>query len=342
MIATTLQTSPTLAAGEVNLQEKNSYKSEDISFYQTSSNDLANEKKVAMVEHKEAIKIIKEYIQTNEFSIKSDLDNPTYQQFVLSLGGSFDEFNEEDMKKIVSFVKFIDLYENHSKNGKLKEYKNKLNSKNTLSSQENIELGSLLPLSSDDISTQNNVTPISNEVSISTVYSNGYNNIAARDYAYKWWTGRNPSYGYYANKNGCSITNESCWNDCTNFVSQALYAGGMRLKYGSSYTSSASWSYGVVPSYSWGGAQNFYLHWKNRAGVTSSSSALQTGDAVNADFQGDGDMEHTAIITRNTGSASSQKYLTQHTSDKKETTTLANWYNSGYKVYGYEMDKASN
>ncbi|PAF20231.1 hypothetical protein CHH61_23085, partial [Shouchella clausii] len=86
----------------------------------------------------------------------------------------------------------------------------------------------------------------------------------------------------------------------------------------------------------------FYTHWKARAGVASSVSALQTGDAVNADFTGDGSIDHTALITENTGSYSSNKYLTQHTTDKKETTTLATWYNSGYKVYGYEMDKASN
>ena len=206
-----------------------------------------------------------------------------------------------------------------------------------------IELSSLLPILSDDISTQNgaslNEGISKNSFSIAAVYANGYDNIAARDYAYKWWNGRNPLYAY---KNGCKVTDKSCWNDCTNFVSQALYAGGMKMKQGSSYTSSSSWSYGVVPSHTWGGAQNFYLHWKSRAGVASSVSDLQTGDAVNADFDNDGDMEHTAIITKNTGSASSQKYLTQHTDDKKETTTLANWYNSGYKVYGYELDKASN
>ncbi|MBS4189551.1 amidase domain-containing protein [Bacillus sp. FJAT-49705] len=234
-------------------------------------------------------------------------------------------------------------YENHSKNNILKQYKNKLNNKVILSEQENMELRSLLPVFPDAPSTENDVVFSINKdtsedsISPATVYANGYNNIAARDYAYKWWDGRNPLYDYYANKQGCKVTDKNCWskwNDCANFVSQALYAGGIKMKYGPSYTHSTSWSYGVVPSYTWGGAHNFYLHWKTRAGVASSVSSLKTGDAVNADFTKDGDIDHTAIITKNTGSASSQKYLTQHTSDKKETTTLANWYNSGYTVYG--------
>jgi hypothetical protein len=228
---------------------------------------------------------------------------------------------------------------------RLKRYKNKLTNNTLLSEQENMELISLLPASPNDPSTAENEEVSGDVISIATVYSNGYDNIKARDYAYKWWDGRNPLYDYYAYKQGCSIYDKSCWskwNDCANFVSQALYAGGMKMRYGSSYTSSASWSYGVVPSYTWGGAHNFYLHWKARAGVASSVSALQTGDAVNTDYTGDGSIDHTALITKNTGSYSSNKYLTQHTTDRIETTTLANWYNSGYKVYGYEMDKASN
>ncbi|WP_187442189.1 amidase domain-containing protein [Sutcliffiella horikoshii] len=351
-VALTTSITPTFAAEKVEVKENrgNVFSAKDIVLYKTISDDSKQEKEKAMVEHKDAIKIIKTYIKTNELPIVSDVNDPTYQQFVLSLGGSFDEFSEEEMGKIVSFVKFIDLYENHEKNDKLKQYKNKLTNNTILSEEENAELNSLLPVSSNAESTAENAVSTNDEVSGSsmspmTVYSNGYDNIKARDYAYKWWDGRNPAYDYYAYKEGCSVYDTNCWkkwNDCTNFVSQAIYTGGMKLRYGSHYTSSSSWSYGVVPSYSWGGAHNFYLHWKSRAGIASSVSALQTGDVVNADFGGDGQIDHTAIITKNTGSYSSNKYLTQHTSDKKETTTLANWYNSGYKVYGYEMDKASN
>ncbi|WP_412734186.1 amidase domain-containing protein, partial [Heyndrickxia coagulans] len=47
--------------------------------------------------------------------------------------------------------------------------------------------------------------------------SSSYNPNAARDYAYKWWNKRNPNY-------------QSFSNDCTNFVSQALHAGGYAMK----------------------------------------------------------------------------------------------------------------
>lgn len=57
---------------------------------------------------------------------------------------------------------------------------------------------------------------------------------------------------------------------------------------------------------------------------------------------------YRAIFTRNTGNYSNNKYLTQHTIDRKEEIspgtpyTLQNWFSSGYKVYGYEIDKAPN
>ncbi|ESU34120.1 hypothetical protein G3A_02670 [Bacillus sp. 17376] len=346
-VALTTSVASALAAEKVEVQEKkeNVFSAKDITLYKTISDNPGQERKMAKGEHKEAIKLVEDYIKANGLSIATDLDDPAYQKFVLSLGVAFDEFSEEDMKKIISFVQFIDLYENHAQNNKLKGFKNKLENNTVLSEQEKAELISLLPASPNDPSTSENEEVSGDVVSIATVYSNGYDNIKARDYAYKWWDGRNPAYDYYAYKEGCSIYDKSCWsqwNDCANFVSQALYAGGMKMRYGSSYTSSASWSYGVVPSYTWGGAHNFYTHWKARAGVASSVSALQTGDAVNADYSGDGHIDHTALITKNTGSYSSNKYLTQHTTDRKETTTLANWYNSGYKVYGYEMDKASN
>lgn len=349
MLLISTQIGTVSAAEGVNIQKENTtISAKDIIFYKTISDNPAQERSNALTEHAEAIKIIENYIKENDFSITTDLDDFSYQQFVLSLGTAFDLFSEEEMKLIVPLVQFIDLYENHPKNDKLKEYQNKLNNNAVLSDDESMELNTLLPVFPNALSTENNVTVDLNEEineNAAAPTANGYNNITARDYAYKWWDGRNPLYDYYAVKAGCKITDKSCWtkwNDCANFVSQALYAGGMKMRKGSSYTSPTSWDYGVVPSYTWGGAHNFYLHWKDRAGVASSVTALQTGDAVNADFTSDGDIDHTAIITKNTGSASSQKFLTQHTTDRKETTTLATWYDSGYKVYGYEIDKASN
>lgn len=57
---------------------------------------------------------------------------------------------------------------------------------------------------------------------------------------------------------------------------------------------------------------------------------------------GDDDIDHTAIITADNGSSSSDLLLTQHTPDKHQTSSVGDWFNNGYTVYGYEMDKANN
>lgn len=305
-----------------------------------------------MIEHRDAIELVDQHMLKKGVQMTADFDNVEYQQYVLSLGTAFDEFNAEDMKKILAFVKFIDLNENYAKNDQLNEYKNLLNQRVQPSKDQTDELALLLPVF-DAPTTAGNEAPdsakaLENATDISlTAASNGYDNIAARDYAYEWWDGRNPVYStYYAEKAGCDVTDKKCWtkwNDCANFVSQSLRAGGMNFQYGAHYTSNESWHFGpLVPSYTWGGAHKFYLHWRGRAGVAPSVTDLQTGDAVSADFTGDGDIDHTALITKNTGNYNNNKYLTQHTDDKKELTTLQDWYGGGFVVYGYEIDKADN
>jgi hypothetical protein len=294
------------------------------------------------LKYQKAIKIVNDYLKYQNILVENDINNVEFQKAVLSLGGSLDSFKEEDRSSVLDFIKFIDTYENIDKNKRLVELKDKAK-KQGLTIEEQSEVEALLP-----IDTPSTKEGDSDEIlfSISTVFSNGYDNIAARDYAYKWTSNseilrNNSQYGYYSLQNSCY----SCWNDCTNFVSQALKAGGMKHKgLIGDYQNSNAWFYwDTKPSHTWGGAQNFYLHWKNRAGVASYVSSLQTGDAVNADFTGDGDMEHTAIITKNLGNNSDQKLLTQHSVDKEELTSLATWiYTNGYKIYGYEMDKASN
>ncbi|MBP2110647.1 amidase domain-containing protein [Paenibacillus silagei] len=336
-------------------------KASDIQFYNVLPGKSAEVKEKALIEHKDAINLVENQLNKDGIAIKTDLDNVEYQKYVLSLGTSFELFSAEDMKKIVEYVKFIDWYENYELNVQLKTYQNKLKNNITLSNAELTKLNGLLPIPSDAPSTApstaNNETTTSSETNFNSfatdevsplaVSANGYDNIAARDYAYSWWNKRNPTYStYYAEKAGCNVANSSCWsqwNDCTNFVSQAIYAGGMKFRTGSHVTADDAWRFGpLMPTHTWGGAQNFYKHWSQRAGVASSVTALQTGDAVNADFGADGHVDHTAIITKNTGNNNNNKFLTQHTTDKKETSTLQDWFSAGYTVYGYEMDKASN
>ncbi|MFX3636918.1 MAG: amidase domain-containing protein [Candidatus Pristimantibacillus sp.] len=328
----------------------------DIRYYTTLSDSRENEKERGLVEYKNAIELVNQQMQKDNIKLETDFDNVNYQQYVLSFATSFGLFSKEDMKEIVSFVKFMDLYENYGKNDKLSNYEIKLSQRQQLSTEEIVNVQELLPIQFNVQTTiDDGLTSIfssdANEIEGSSINAvaaaNGYNYITARDYAYTWWDGRNPVYStYYAEDKGCDVTDTACWtlwNDCANFVSQALYAGGMSFKTGATYTSKYSWSFGpLVPTWTWGGANMFYQHWSDRAGVAAYVSDLQTGDAISLNTGGDADIDHTQIITKNTGNGTANKYLTQHSFNSKEGTTLSDMYSAGYGVYGYEIDKASN
>lgn len=171
---------------------------------------------------------------------------------------------------------------------------------------------------------QNIVPPI--------VGGGSYDPIKARDYAYKWWNKRNnEQYGYYSRvMGGCY----DCWYDCTNFVSQAIKEGGIKEQ----RTGGTYWYYSdEKPSYSWGVANSFYKHFKTRAKQVRHLFDLEVGDVVNADFDHDGDIEHSAIVTKVTPF---EVYVTQHTTDRKDAP-LSAWFNAGYDVYGWKMKTAN-
>ncbi|WP_017815674.1 amidase domain-containing protein, partial [Paenibacillus shenyangensis] len=281
-----------------------------------------------------------------------------------SLGVTLDQFPSSDQDSILKYVRFMDRYENKRKNKMIESYEKKLSS-NEISTNEIVDLIELMPVADPEkatmpstanevIENQKNLLDHENSVEQSvykdstaqlispSAYSNGYSSIKARDYAYKWWDGRNPSYSYYAKSNKCSIGSKECWkkwNDCTNFVSQALLAGGME-EWTGLVNRSTSWYYADslinAPSHSWGGANSFYKFWSIRSKTAPTASKAAMGDPVNADFDGDGDINHTALITL---LKDGHFYVTQHTGDKKNAP-LSSWYSSGYKVYIWKMDQA--
>ncbi len=91
--------------------------------------------------------------------------------------------------------------------------------------------------------------------------------------------------------------------DCTNFVSNALQAGGWTEIGKYFYTSNYAWYYDWYgnggSSYTWGGANNFYrfLFYGNRAISVAGPSQLQIGDIVQMDKTRNGDWDHSMIIT---------------------------------------------
>ncbi|TDQ32168.1 hypothetical protein [Aureibacillus halotolerans] len=93
-----------------------------ISYFETPANTREQAKKIAQTEHREAINIIQKHLRSINHSIPIDLDHPTYQSIVLSLGVGLPEGMENKQDEIVAYVKFIDLYENFTKNEELRRY----------------------------------------------------------------------------------------------------------------------------------------------------------------------------------------------------------------------------
>jgi hypothetical protein len=127
----------------------------------------------------------------------------------------------------------------------------------------------------------------------SVVNAGTLNHSAVRAYAYNYAKDYNRNY-------------RSFGNDCQNFVSQALSAGGW------SYTSEW-WYFSFYQSLPWVNANDFYNFVKRsgRATLTNDPTQLEAGDILQVDWDGGGSIDHSMIVTRK-DSASGTVYLTYH------------------------------
>jgi cell wall-associated NlpC family hydrolase len=136
-----------------------------------------------------------------------------------------------------------------------------------------------------------------------------YNRAAAVQYADTYWNNYNSAYPSFATKGG----------DCTNFVSQALYAGGVPMHTSPQYSGSAVWymlqsrkkSYSY--SVSWINVMSNMAFLQSLgatkiADVTGaapgqlvSDGNAQPGDVVLYDWNSDGTFDHESIITATDG-----------------------------------------
>jgi len=149
-----------------------------------------------------------------------------------------------------------------------------------------------------------------------------YSASTAVAYAKKWATSTNPAYP----RDG---------NDCTNFISQAVFAGGWTMAGGSCddrkddsawwYGDSQCWYPGVHRSYTWGGAQNFFNFTDStgRAKSAARISDLDLGDVLQVAH--DGHVGHTTMVTGKTDD--NNLLLSYHTSD---TLDLPVWGKGGF------------
>ncbi|WP_027410493.1 amidase domain-containing protein [Anoxybacteroides tepidamans] len=114
-----------------------------------------------------------------------------------------------------------------------------------------------------------------------------YDRIKAVQYAETWWNSYNPKFPKFS-------------VDCTNFISQCLYAGGVPMV-GYPNRSKGWWMKNGSWSYSWTVANAFrwYLsgnHIGLQAIEVSSPEKLVPGDVICYDFQGDGRFDHSTIV----------------------------------------------
>ncbi|MBB5939717.1 amidase domain-containing protein [Streptomyces zagrosensis] len=130
----------------------------------------------------------------------------------------------------------------------------------------------------------------------------GYNYKAMAAYAEKYWKNYNPAYRKFNDAGG----------DCTNFISQALKAGGWKHDSGV-YSDYRNWWYdSSYQTLSWVGANewSWFTLGSKRATNLSNVYHMGVGDVMQMDFDRDGSKDHTMMTTYR--SSSGVPYLTYH------------------------------
>lgn len=133
-----------------------------------------------------------------------------------------------------------------------------------------------------------------------------YDRRATVQYAERWWNSYNPAYRQFA-------------VDCTNYVSQCMYAGGAPMR-GAPDRGSGWWYQGDNWSYSWAVAHS--LRWYlsgSTSGLTGkemeSARDLIPGDIICYDFEGDGNWNHNTIVV--TKDANGMPLVNAHTDNSR-------------------------
>lgn len=207
----------------------------DVSYY-PQYKFMDEVKKAAEEKYKYQLKYFEQEINKSNLNVKVDIDSPEFRNLVFSYA-----FETPDGIELADFIKFIDLYENRDMNQLINEKVNEYITATETSDINKIEseLRSLLP-ANNNISTQ--VEMDNNAMyNMSANALSNYSPSLAANYAKQWWNRtNNTGYPYYARQAGQSDSDNTMWdpvgslegktrrgwNDCTNFVSQCLYAGG--------------------------------------------------------------------------------------------------------------------
>ncbi|WP_169729993.1 amidase domain-containing protein [Thermicanus aegyptius] len=118
-----------------------------------------------------------------------------------------------------------------------------------------------------------------------------YDRQKAVSYADLWWNKPNPQYIYFGDE------------DCTNYVSQCLFAGGVPMQYGRDRNAGWWYRFSSPPSYSysWAVAHSLKVFLETSiSGVkgvpVEHPQQLEVGDVICYDFDGDGRWQHNALV----------------------------------------------
>lgn len=296
------------------------------------------------------------------YGISASIDNSEFVDFAKVYAAMNENGTPDFIEECKEFAVYLDYYENIEINQQIISAVSSIARSSDWS-----DVVSLMPSTSHSTLAAGE-TVYKEETTSTGTQATTYNSSAAAAYASTWWDAtNNDDYPYYAEYYGLDTSRNDYnsldygrsgqsnparnWSDCANFVSQCLAAGGVpQIKSGwfFPHQKTENWYYNNnKPSHTWGGANNFYNHWRDRAGVASSSGELGMGDAVSIDFGADGSPDHTVIIV-SAGSTDSTKYLASHTADRYwyyysndslYAFTLSYLYANDWTLYGYEIDK---
>ncbi|MFX3618206.1 MAG: amidase domain-containing protein [Sporolactobacillus sp.] len=115
-----------------------------------------------------------------------------------------------------------------------------------------------------------------------------YDRLRAVRYADLWWNRRNPAFPVVE-------------NDCTNFISQCLYAGGIPM-WGMPVRGRGWWQQQTNWSFSWTVANSLRWYLSSSGNIIGTAEVEQAdqlvpGDVICYDFEGDGNWNHNTMVT---------------------------------------------
>ncbi|MEN8652044.1 amidase domain-containing protein [Streptomyces sp. 21So2-11] len=162
-----------------------------------------------------------------------------------------------------------------------------------------------------------------------TTNPNGYNYAAMAAYSEKYWRNYNPAYPSY--------DGAGAGGDCTNFVSQALKAGGWKHAPGSWDDYRKWWSDPTLGNtLSWVGVNEWSWFALSSKRTTNLSNVWEmgVGDVLQVDFDRNGSKDHTMMVSYRNQSGT--PYLTYHSNNtyrKSVASLVASYPTANYYAY---------